>query len=313
MAATAAAPEPRDWLLKQLQVMRASDRDVIALLKSFRDDVNRMLRQVDGRPGVGALVRQQQLLLIKRNLQREQAKLWRSLGDIVRARRLEAASRSINLAKALDTFLLVAGKVRGGRAIAEKIAQAELAAAERVMDRLIARLVGSSYIPLSQVVYNSEVAINGAVDRLVNSAIARGLSAREFALEARPYINPFTPGGVQYAAMRLARTEINNAAHAVAVDAQRDKPWVTGMRWHLSGSHPRPDVCDQLAKGSNGKGIYETDAVPAKPHPHCFCFVTPETVDEAQFLDNLVGGQYNSYLERYRNLQPGELVTTKLG
>jgi hypothetical protein len=309
-----ALPEPRDWLIRQLHVMRAADRDVLALLKSFRDDVNRMLREVERRPGIGAAVRQQQLLLIKRNLQLEQAKLWRSLGEVVKARRLEAAARAIDLGKAVDTFLLTTAGVKGGRAIAEKIARAELSAAERTMDRLIARLNGESYVPLSQKVYNSEVAINGQVDRMINSAIARGLSAREFALEARQFINPFTPGGVRYAALRLSRTEINNAAHAVAVDAQRDKPWVSGMAWHLSSSHPRPDVCDTLAKGGKGgKGVYPVDETPAKPHPHCFCYVTPVVPDEDEFLDNLLAGHYNDYIDKYRNMQPGQVIVAKLG
>lgn len=308
-------PDPRDWLRKHLRTMREADRQVLAAIEQARRDINKMLREVEGRPGVGAAVRQEQLQLIKRNLMREQSKLWRKIGEITRARRLESAANAIQLTQAIDTVLLVRfGGIRGGAKIAQVIANAELDAAERAMDRLIARVNGDSYVPLSQRVYRSEVSINGTINRKINSFIARGLSAREAALELRQYINPNTPGGIRYAAMRLSRTEINNAAHAVTIEAARDKPWVEGMQWRLSSSHPKPDICDQLARGGpKGNGLYPVGSTPSKPHPHCFCYVTPTTVSEKDFINSLVGGKYDDYLDRYSNLQPGQFVTTKLG
>jgi hypothetical protein len=302
-----AAPDPSDWLNQQLRVTQAADRQVLRAVEDARLDTLRMLRGIANRPGIGAAIRRHQLLLVKRNMLRTQAVLWRRLGDIIRARRLEAAARNIQLSQDLDSMLLRA--TRGGVKLAKSIADAERDTAERSLDRLIARVNGASYVPLSQRVYNSEVTIGARVDRLVNSAITRGLSAVEFAREVRDFINPNTPGGIRYAALRLSRTEINNAAHAVAIDAQRDKPWVTGMDWRLSGSHPRPDTCDQLAHD----GPYEVSETPAKPHPHCFCFVVPVTVPAEKFLDNLVAGKYNDYLARYRGLSAGETVLTKLG
>lgn len=312
---TQPVPDPRDWLRKHLATMRTADRQVLAAIEQARRDINKMLREVEARPGIGAAVRREQLLLIKRNLMREQSKLWRKVGEITRARRLEAAANAIQLTQAIDSMLLVRfGGIRGGARIAEVIANAELDAAERAMDRLIARVNGDSYVPLSQRVYNSEVNINGMINRRINSFIARGLSAREAALELRQYINPNTPGGIRYAAMRLSRTEINNAAHAVTIDAARGKPWVEGMQWRLSSSHPKPDICDQYARGGpKGDGLYPVGTTPAKPHPHCFCFVTPTTVSERDFINNLVKGRYDDYLSRYSNLDSGQVVTTKLG
>jgi hypothetical protein len=308
-------PDPRDWLRKHLRTMRAADRQVLAAIEQARRDINKMLREVESRPGIGAAVRQEQLLLVKRNLMREQSKLWRKLGEIVRARRLEAASNSIQLTQTIDAVLLQSvGGLRNGAKIAQALGDAERDAAERHMDRLIARVNGDSYIPLSQRVYNSEVNINGTINRKVNSFLSRGLSAREAAMELRQYINPNTPGGIRYAAMRLSRTEINNAAHAVTIDAQRGKPWVEGMQWRLSSSHPKPDICDQYARGGpGGKGLYPVADTPGKPHPHCFCYVTPTTTSEKDFMNALVGGKYDDYLSQYTNLRPGQVVTTKLG
>lgn len=307
-----ATPDPLDWLRANLAVQVKADREVLAALRQAQVDINRQLRSIASRGGVGAAVRREQLLLSKRVIMAEQAKLWRKLGDIVRARRLEAASRMIQLGQDLDAVLFRA--IPRGPSLARAIADAERDTAERAMDRLITRATGDSYVPLSQKVYRSEVGIGSRLNTLVNSALARGLSAVEFAREVRDYVNPFTPGGLRYAATRLARTEINNAAHAVAIDAQRDKPWVEGMQWHLSRSHPKADRCDELARGGEGgTGLYPVSETPSKPHPQCFCYVTPTTVPADQFLDELVAGKYSDYLGRYRNLAPGQVVFTKLG
>lgn len=309
------APEPREWLTQQIRLTQAMDREVLAVLQQARRDINRMLREVEAREGIGAAIRAEQLRLVRRNLMREQAAVWRKLGNIIGARRLKAASNAIQLSQQIDRMLLTAyAGFKDGAKLAESIAQAELDYAERSLDRMIARVQGDSYTPLSERVYNSQVNFGATIDRRINSALTRGLSAREFAREMSDFINPTTPGGIRYAAMRLARTEINNAAHATAIEAARTKPWTEGMQWHLSSSHPRPDECDKFAKGGRkGDGVYPPNEVPKKPHPHCFCFVTPVLPSEEDFLNNLVDGQYDDFLAQFRNRRPGEIITVKLG
>lgn len=309
-----AIPQPKDYRVQQAIVMQRADRDVIAALKVAQADINAQLKAIAGRRslGIGEAVRQSQLQLAKREIQRELSTLYTKLGRITEARRLDAAARVLNLNKALDTFKLVSAGLPDGADIAQAIADAELDAARSGIDRMLARTAGASYVPLAQRVYVSEVGLNGRIDRIVNSALARGLSAVEFARSVKDFINPLTPGGTRYAAMRLARTEINNAAHALAIDAVRDKPWVDHMQWHLSGSHPRIDVCDGLARGgAKGDGVYPKTSVPAKPHPHCFCYVVPILPDEEEFNNALIAGKYDSYIAKYRNIQPGEVITTR--
>ena len=82
----------------------------------------------------------------------------------------------------------------------------------------------------------------------------------------------------QYQAKVIARTE-RIAAHRAAYErSMRDKPWVKGFKWALSGaSHPRPDICDLLANQNLhglGPGGYPVNAVPATPHPNCTCTQT---------------------------------------
>ena len=295
------APRPDDWRIQQAIVLQSADQAVIRLLKRAQRDINAQLREVRSRPaGVGRDVREAQLNLIRRNLSEQLGKTWRELGNLIEARRAEAVARSINYQQQLDTFTLLSHGVPGGASVAENIARTEAAQSSRGIDNMMARVSGASYVPLSRRVYNSNVGINSQVDRMVNSALARGLSADEFAKGLEQFINPNTPGGIRYAALRLARTEINNAAHAQAVSSVQNNPWVKRMQWHLSGSHTRPDICNRLAEqGPNGDGTYPKEAVPGKPHPQCFCYVTAVTEnddDDDAFLDDLVA----DYIQEHR-------------
>lgn len=315
MANAARKPNPLEYQTQRAIILRRADEDVIRILKGLQKDVQDMLREIASRPaGIGRTIREAQLRLVQRNLHAELGKAWREIGNVAQARRYEAAVRSASYAQEANAFRLVTGGVQDGGIIAENIFESEVANAASGIDRMIARQSGASYVPLSERVYNSEVGIGSKVDKLVNSALARGLSAIEFAKEVRQFVNPLTPGGVSYAAKRLARTEINNAAHAMSVEAMREVPWCDGMKWHLSGSHGRPDICDQYASGGpNNDGVYPKTSTPTKPHPQCLCFVTPDLADDDEFERNLLSGKYNQYLERYRNIQPGQVVKTSYG
>ncbi len=314
-AASASPPDPLVYQTQRAIILQAADRDVIAILQQSQRDIIAMLRELERRPaGIGRDIREAQLRLVQRNLNQELGKVWRQIGNVAEARRAEAAARAIGYTEELNKFKLLGAGLPDGALIADAIAQSQLDYAARGIDAMIARTSGASYVPLKDRVYNSNVNIGSQVDRLVNSALVRGLSAAEFAKEVRQFINPLTPGGVSYAALRLARTEINNSAHAASIQAVREVPWVDVMEWRLSGSHGRQDICDRLAKGGpNNDGRYPKGAVPAKPHPQCLCFVIAETVSDDDFENNLLAGHYNQYLDRYRNLQPGQVVRSGYG
>lgn len=157
-------------------------------------------------------------------------------------------------------------------------------------------------IPLSDQVYKTKALADGWVDREIKRGLALQLSAKELAARVSSMINPHTPGGVSYAAMRLARTEINNAFHHTQIATREAEPWTQGMRWNLSGSHPRPDECNEYADGQHTKdlpaGVFAVGTVPAKPHPNCLCFLTTETVDEDTFLDDFFKGKYSAHIDK---------------
>ncbi len=88
----------------------------------------------------------------------------------------------------------------------------------------------------------------------------------------------------RYQARVIARHESVEAARESALSSYREQDWVHGVRWTLSPSHPRPDICDMHAGVDLyglGAGGYPLDKVPGR-HPSCMCNLVPIS-DEAHF------------------------------
>lgn len=290
-------PDPRATLTANLRVMRAAELDVIRIMIQALDDIETQLRALGQREGIGARVREDQLRTTRTAILRRVQVAWARVGDVIRVQAVNAALAASAAADGYDEdFLRRLGLSR------DEIRdfQASLARqAERSVDQSLNRLFdesGSTRIPLSEKVYNSAQLASGAVDNAVQSALARGLSAREFAQSVRNLIDPNVRGGVSYSAQRLARTEINNAFHYASLRRSENKPWVKGMKWNLSGSHPKVDICDALAGGGGQDGlptgVYPIGSVPNRPHPNCLCHVTPYTMSSAEFERSLAAGQF---------------------
>lgn len=156
----------------------------------------------------------------------------------------------------------------------------EMLAASNRINAVMSRIMGKSYVPLSSRIYGTSVLSKGIVDRYIEVALAQGLSARDFAKGVKDLILPNVPGGVSYASMRLARTEINNAFHATSIDRYQESVYVESVDWNLSSSHPSDDDCNLIMEN----GPYPKDQVPLKPHPNCFCYITPRMISEEAFL-----------------------------
>jgi hypothetical protein len=170
------------------------------------------------------------------------------------------------------------------------------------IDAAMARIQGKSYRPLSTRVYRTQQLVKGQVNRMINQHLARGSSGRELARDIRQFVKPSAPGGLRGASLRLGRTELNNAFHAVSIDQAQKNPYVTGMVWHLSGSHPRPDACNDYEEQ-----FFRPYEVPNKPHPNCFCYVTPETISSQGIRDQHLSGELISSDKVYEPLTRDQL------
>ena len=196
-----------------------------------------------------------------------------------------AAAAASGVVSAYEAQLL--GLVMSPEAVAN-LARSEAQRAAMGIEAALQRIQGNSYVPLSDTVYKTQQLTLKWVDKRIAQGLASGWSASKLASELKGMIDPVVKGGVSYAAMRTARTEINNAFHASSAERYNNSPVVLEVDWHLSSSHPEGDICDQLAADSP----YPKKSVPHKPHPNCYCYITPHLPEPAKFVDNLFKGKY---------------------
>ncbi|WP_136604658.1 hypothetical protein [Paenibacillus dokdonensis] len=98
------------------------------------------------------------------------------------------------------------------------------------------------------------------------------------------------PQDISYEALRLVRTETAAAFGEGTIAAASVSPSYTGMKWVISGSHPIPDICDDLANADHGlgKGVWPPGQEPPMPaHPNCLCVLISVHEDTDDFMKRL--------------------------
>jgi hypothetical protein len=275
-------PNKRTPIVEYLKTQRKWDAVLKGILEDAARDLDRDIRALDDTAGPLARA---QLLAQRASIKAHLSQDFADIGKAIREGQKDAAAAASLVVSQFedDLFSLVMDPEKR-RLIAISEAQRAASSVQTVMARL-----QISQRTLSSQVYVTAAGVNSQVDKAINSALARGLSAREFAREVKQFVNPNTPGGASYAAMRLARTEINNAFHATTIQRFQSAIFVDNVEWNLSSSHPEGDHCDTLADESP----YPKRSVPEKPHPQCFCFLTAEMPSEDDFIDNLFAGKYD--------------------
>lgn len=81
----------------------------------------------------------------------------------------------------------------------------------------------------------------------------------------------------EYRSVRLARSEINMAYRTAEQQRWNQFDFIIGYEVKMSGSHPRPDICDQLA------GKYPKDFAFTGWHPNCMCYCVPIIMSEDDY------------------------------
>lgn len=279
----AVAADSRDPLVRLLTATRISDAEMRTMLRDSAKEAERLIAR-------SGSVRAAQL-----GVAAQQREMWSNVENYARVNIGDGADAASESAAYLTEVMM--GK--NGLA-AEGYRHAVLAQGRAGIEGIISR--GTNGIPLSQTVYNTSVKTGATLDRTINAMILNGASAREIATRVSGFINPDTPGGVSYAAMRLGRSELNNAFHTTSVRLANVNPMVEAMQWNLSGSHPKADACDAYAHDVHMRrgdpGVFAKDEVPNKPHPQCFCYVTPVTLSDEEFVRAFNKGKYDSYIDQ---------------
>lgn len=106
---------------------------------------------------------------------------------------------------------------------------------------------------------------------------------------------PGRGGSGSFPARRLARTEITRAHGAGTIAAAEKSPFVQGVRWMLSGRHPKADPCNGNAERDSGlgAGVYPPKDVPTYPnHPQCLCSLAPVANPDADAVVDALRQQF---------------------
>lgn len=237
--------------------------------------------RLEGKERIGSQVRAAQL-----QLQAQQLRMWAKVGNVIDDNMLAVGEDVSDLFLSFNKDVMRRIRIRPNSAMAQSLS----AQARSTINNYVARQ--HMGMTLSERVYKNAVVSSGRLDKIIDKALLQGKSARELAKDVYRMVNPNTPGGASYAAMRLARTELNNAFHESQREMARSNPFTSKMTWNLSGSHPRTDECDSLV------GEYDIDDVPDKPHPQCLCYIEPMPMDEAELVRRFRRGEFDEWADR---------------
>ncbi|ACI06301.1 hypothetical protein PBI_BIGMAMA_11 [Mycobacterium phage BigMama] len=281
----------KNWLLRYLGVQEKYDAIIATALLDAAEDAEQGIRQRLGDDRLGSSTRRYQLQLARSAARDSLKLLFRNVHSAITAGQSEAAVAAVEAGFHDDRRIL--NRLFPNRARRAKYEDSMRQSASRGVQAMMTRVLQSNR-PLSQRVYHTQALANGTVDRVINSALVKGDGAADIAKAVRQSIRPDVPGGVSYAAMRLGRTEINNAFHAQAINDINTKPWVDHVEWHLSKTHKEQGCrCEVYARIKR----FPKEAIPDKPHPQCLCYITASLTPWEEFENNFLMGMYDSYID----------------
>lgn len=279
-----ASPDP---IQPYRKVQSEAEKELSKVLESTARSIRARVALL--KPGIGGEVRKAQLNSTLAAIKRMQRSMWTGGVAPLVTRGVDDAERAAE--SAVETMTRVAYAslpdaaaeilVRGLRAAAESGLKSDRARKRR---------------ELSARVYRQASLNEGKVEQLIREGLISNLSAKELAFTVYEHVSPTAKGGASYAAMRLARTEINNAFHERQLQGAK-RPGVKAAKWNLSGSHRVPDLCNVYAS-HNGTGQWGADSIPEKPHPQCFCYLTYVTTPPEEFRKRLAAGSFDDEIER---------------
>jgi SPP1 gp7 family putative phage head morphogenesis protein len=283
----------RRWLNRYITNQNQTDTRIRTILIEGADDAEKRISALESNSTFSAGVRSAQIRMTMNEVKIVLKDVFGATLPVIKDGQKKTAVSAVQAFSETDRKYLERAFSSTGR-VNDFIAGQKLSA-QLGIAHAISRVTKTQQ-PLSTKVYRSQALANNWVHRVVTSSIMRGDSAKDIAKQVRNSIRPSTPGGASYAALRLGRTELNNAFHATSIALSQDRPWVEGMAWNLSKVHTndtgRVEICEKMSGL-----IYPVDSVPPKPHPQCRCFVTPQLEPFETFARHLTAGYYREWVE----------------
>lgn len=147
---------------------------------------------------------------------------------------------------------------------------------------------------LSQKLWIQSNDLKAELEYCLSSGIQKGMSAITLSKKLSKYLHDFPLlqkdykekyGKVvdchdcEYRSIRLARSEINMAYREAEQLRWQQMDFIKGYKIKLSGSHPKEDICDQLA------GIYPKWFKWAGWHPNDLCYAIPIVMTDDEYYN----------------------------
>lgn len=279
-------PNPKAQMINSVTL---TDTELRYVMRNASAEADRIIRAIGDNGSVGARMRAMQTELAKVN-----AQMWTNVKDATTVGIGDAFDASAEWQAAYDAHFM-----RSVGASQPYWRNSMLASSRTGISSYISRKQNG--ITLSDKVYRNQALSKGYVDRTINNGLILNKTSAEIAADVKKYIDPRTPGGASYAAMRLGRTEVANAYHRSALNRYADTPWIETVKWFLSDSHGRADECNDYAESSHfpggAAGEFLVMDVPGLPHPQCLCYVAPVPMDLDKFAKNFQSGRYDNYID----------------
>lgn len=269
------AADPAGDIRPYLRTQARSDDEIRKLLKAAARSIKKDLDT----PIKNAIAAEQPQLVM-RAIEGRLAGLWTETEGVILNYRPQVALDAVKVGDPISRALFEVAGV-DYKPIQQSLQERALFAVEAGLNRF-----STQNIPLSSTVHRASALADGWLDRRISQLITQGANARTIARSIEQFILPDVPGGVSYAAMRVARTELNTTFHRVQREVMGAQPWVSKVAWVLSGSHPEEDECDDLV------GEYELRDAPDPPHPQCLCHLEPVMMGKDEFVAYVSSPQF---------------------
>ena len=145
---------------------------------------------------------------------------------------------------------------------------------------------------LSSKLWNQSGNYKESLEVTISTAIEKGMSATALSKKLSRYLNDWPSlqadyqekygkatniHDCEYRSLRLARNEISMAYRSAEQARWQQFDFILGYKIKLSDSHPRYDICDDLA------GDYPKDFKFRGWHPNCLCYTVPIVMSEDEY------------------------------
>lgn len=295
MAEPTAADYRRLLVNARRQQLQMTRENVNRLAQTYDKAATSIVAQLDNIPGYmltsGGGVKQAYYRTLLANMDRVLMDLWSDYGKLLDLSMLDIAQQTADR-EAQVQDLMTSSAAKDPRLLADMTRTQTLsdgvtltASFGRVAEDAVQAVTTRVYrdgLQLSQRLYSLDAGARALVENTLLQGIAEQVSAKEMAERLQATLAQTGRQTPKYNAMRIARTEINNAHREAHIRSVMNpdgvtKPYILGVRYQLSLSHPEADICDVWAAHDEGlgAGVYQPGTVPVD-HPHGLCYVTTE-------------------------------------